>query len=324
MSHDVGEAPTGAAANDDLDSGLAAALPATVGAQLRAEREQQGMSIASVAQRLKYAPRQIEAVEADDFKTLPGLPFVRGFVRGYAKLLGMDASVLVPLLERAAEQDGGPTTVQLQTVSSTQTRFPASQTSYASALPWLLAILLVIAGVGGYSIYHWQAPPDLAAVPAAKALTPAAQVAAPAISAGGQSAGTASQGDGSVVVQLPSVLAAQSAAPGNIGGALPASTALTDGAQQTAALSASPAATVAGQGKIRLQFGGESWTEIREAGGRVIFSRNNLGGTEQWAEGQPPFDLVVGNARDVKLFYRGVEVDLSPHIKVSVARLQLK
>ena len=85
-----------------------------------------------------------------------------------------------------------------------------------------------------------------------------------------------------------------------------------------------PANAAAGQGKIRLVFGGESWTEIREAGGRVIFSRNNLGGTEQWAEGQAPFDLVVGNARDVKLFYRGAEVDLSPYIKVSVARLQLK
>ena len=71
-------------------------------------------------------------------------------------------------------------------------------------------------------------------------------------------------------------------------------------------------------------FGGESWTEIREAGGKVVFSRNNLGGTEQWADGQAPFDLVVGNARDVKLFYRGAEVDLSPYIKVSVARLQLK
>ena len=55
-----------------------------------------------------------------------------------------------------------------------------------------------------------------------------------------------------------------------------------------------------------------------------MFSRNSLAGAEQWADGEPPFDLVIGNARDVKLFYRGAEVDLAPYIKVSVARLQLK
>ena len=51
--------------------------PPSVGQRLRAERERQGLSIHDVAQRLKYAPRQIEAVETDDFKSLPGLFFLR-------------------------------------------------------------------------------------------------------------------------------------------------------------------------------------------------------------------------------------------------------
>ena len=97
-----------------------------------------------------------------------------------------------------------------------------------------------------------------------------------------------------------------------------------DRPQPSAINDASTVAPAPGQGKIRLVFSGESWTEIRETGGRVVFSRNNLAGSEQWADGQPPFELVVGNARDVRLFYRGAEVDMSPYIKVSVARLQLK
>lgn len=325
MSHDVGQLSADATAREDadLESAPAVASAPTVGARLKAERERLGMSIGDVAQRLKYAPRQIEAVETDDFKTLPGLPFVRGFVRGYAKLLGLDASALVPLLERAAEQDGGPITVQLQTVSSTRARFPASQSSYASALPWLLAIFLVITGIGGYSIYHWQAPTDLLPVPAAREPAATQQVPVPVTGANGQNPATAGPAESPNATALPQLIADPQAGIAR-SGTLQAGSMAAEPTRQAIASEAPAVPPMAGQGKLRLVFGGESWTEIREAGGKVIFSRNNLGGTEQWADGQAPFDLVVGNARNVKLFYRGAEVDLSPYIKVSVARLQLK
>jgi len=89
-------------------------------------------------------------------------------------------------------------------------------------------------------------------------------------------------------------------------------------------LAGTPVAAATNQGKIKLVFKGESWTEIREAGGRVVFSRNNGANTEQLVEGEPPFELVVGNAREVRVFYGGAEVDLVPHTKVSVARFELK
>lgn len=57
------------------------------GAALRTERERLGMSVADVAQHTRLAPRQIEALEADDYDHLPELPFVRGFIRSYARLL---------------------------------------------------------------------------------------------------------------------------------------------------------------------------------------------------------------------------------------------
>ena len=120
----------------------------SLGQRLRSERERQGLSIPDVAQRLKYAPRQIEAIEADDFNALPGLTFVRGFVRGYARLLGADGDALVRALEISAEQDNGPTTVQLQGVSGTREQFPTGGGSHKSVLPWLLAMcpLLGMAG----------------------------------------------------------------------------------------------------------------------------------------------------------------------------------
>ena len=54
---------------------------------LREARERLGLSVADVAAQIKFAPRQIEALEADDFKHLPEAAFLRGFVRSYAKIL---------------------------------------------------------------------------------------------------------------------------------------------------------------------------------------------------------------------------------------------
>lgn len=70
----------------------------TLGAALRAAREAAGLSVADVAQALKYAPRQIERLEADDYAALPGAVFVRGFVRNYARLVKIDPTPLLAQL----------------------------------------------------------------------------------------------------------------------------------------------------------------------------------------------------------------------------------
>ena len=61
-------------------------VPTSAGALLREAREAAGMSIDAVAQQLKLAPRQVQALEDGDFAHLPGRTFVRGFMRNYARL----------------------------------------------------------------------------------------------------------------------------------------------------------------------------------------------------------------------------------------------
>lgn len=288
----------------------APAAPAP-GEQLRLERMRQGLSVADIAQRLKYAPRQVEALESGEHAALPGLTFERGFVRGYAKLLGIDAAPLVAELERQADQGSGPTTVQLQSISAGQGQFPASVSSHVSAWPWLLAILIVVAGVGGYSIYHWSPPESLTRSDRQPTPVPPAP---PQIAPAPGPADAATQG---------SVLAEGTTAQGTIALTPPGIAATQAPEAAVPATAPAPPAVAAGTG-LRLVFAGESWTEVRDASGKVVFSRKSVAGTEHVVEGQAPFDLVIGNARDVKVFYRGAEVDLAPYIKVSVARLQLK
>lgn len=61
-----------------------------IGAQLRSSREALGLSIASLAQRTCVQPRIIAAIENNDLASIPPKPYGRGFIRTYAREVGLD------------------------------------------------------------------------------------------------------------------------------------------------------------------------------------------------------------------------------------------
>ena len=71
-------------------------------------------------------------------------------------------------------------------------------------------------------------------------------------------------------------------------------------------------------------FADKSWVEVKDATQKVIFAQNNPADTRQVVNGQPPFDLVIGNAAHVQLQYGDKPIDLRPYTKVEVARLRLE
>jgi len=68
---------------------------ASIGAILKQERTRQGLDIAEIEQRTKIRGKYLRALEDEDWEVLPGLAYVRGFLRTYAAALGLDADVLV-------------------------------------------------------------------------------------------------------------------------------------------------------------------------------------------------------------------------------------
>jgi cytoskeleton protein RodZ len=76
--------------------------------------------------------------------------------------------------------------------------------------------------------------------------------------------------------------------------------------------------------RIVFRTEGEAWLEVKDGSGRVLISSLSPAGTERTVRGQPPFEIVVGNASSVRMTYDGKPVDLRPHTKVEVARLTLK
>jgi len=65
-------------------------MSSTLGEKLRQAREERGISISEVAEQTRISSLYLEAIEKDDYKTLPGGIFNKGFVRSYAKYVGID------------------------------------------------------------------------------------------------------------------------------------------------------------------------------------------------------------------------------------------
>ena len=119
---------------------------------LREARESLGLSVAEVAAQTKFAPRQIEALEADDFKRLPETAFLRGFVRSYAKILNMDAQTLLAALPqtKVAAAELIPASVDVP--------FPVAHSSHRQNLILLGAALLLAVIAVGFAVWHFTTP----------------------------------------------------------------------------------------------------------------------------------------------------------------------
>ncbi|MFQ5719070.1 MAG: DUF2914 domain-containing protein [Acidobacteriota bacterium] len=76
------------------------------GTDLRRERERRNLSIEDLARTIVVAPSVLEALENDDLASLPGGPFNKGFVRAYARSLGLDAEATVAAYARAEKASG--------------------------------------------------------------------------------------------------------------------------------------------------------------------------------------------------------------------------
>ena len=84
----------------------------SIGEKLRLEREARGIALRQISEQTRISIRYLEAIEADDYKRLPGGIFNRSFVRAYAKFVGVDEHAALEdyartLRERGESDDEG-------------------------------------------------------------------------------------------------------------------------------------------------------------------------------------------------------------------------
>ncbi|MDH2918004.1 MAG: DUF4115 domain-containing protein [Sideroxydans sp.] len=299
--------------DENIVSNAASAVEVVVaknGAQLRAMRELKGLSVTDVAAQIRLAPRQIEALEADDMASLPELTFVRGFVRSYAKLLGMDAQ---PLLDALPDPYAN---TELHSPASVEVPFNVKQLAMQQSRVWLMAAAGVAALAIIFALWNRAAPaPQSVSVPAV--VEQVIELAIPAESATVSSEPV--DAADSLATALVAPIAAQVKAP------LPASSvsAVTPQAQSVA-VSAVPTSRAMSQ--LRLVFAAESWAEVTDMSGKILSSGHHPAGSELSFKSMGPYQVVIGNASSVQLYRRGKLLDLTRYINKTsdVARLTLE
>ena len=78
---------------------------ASFGEELRREREIRGISLKEISDATKISKRFLDALERNDHRTLPAPVFTRGFVREYARYVGLNSEEMVNRYNFAASND---------------------------------------------------------------------------------------------------------------------------------------------------------------------------------------------------------------------------
>lgn len=316
---------------------------ADFGARLKAGREARNLKTSDVAAKLKLTARQIEAIEQEEFDHLPSEIFVRGFVKNYARLVGLDPdSLIAPVDAQAA-------------VSETITAPNAGLNVGSNGLRlWLvypliglIAFVILVAGM-----YYWlrqgedtllTAPPEAQSAnePAqtGESLHPPALVTPPEALGPSTENAVDSEAIGTLNSGAPMAQAPQPGEPAAPADVMP-SPMIAASPPAAAAKPVEPPIAAAmpmpeaerpsadtsvktGLRSMRFQPSQDAWIQVVDGKGSH-FSKLVRAGSSESFSGVPPFRLVVGEAALVKLTYNGHSIDLKPFIGQKVARLTLE
>jgi cytoskeleton protein RodZ len=283
--------------------GATAASVTGVGRELAAAREAQGLALADVAQQLKFAPRQLEALEQEHFAALPGATFAKGMVRSYARLLKLDPE---PLLQRVAGHFEVPDSNRLAARYHQPVPFSDGARKSTFVYLGLSAGVLVLVGAVAYG-WHQER------LAAGKSNESAVAKAAPK-----------EMKPRAAPVPVQAAAAPVAAAPEKtksvVAVAVPPPPALVPEKPKVVAPE-KPKAIGAGPHRLVVRTDGEAWIEIKDSADRMLVSSLNPPGSERVVRGKPPYSLVIGNAANVTVLYDDKPIDLAPHTRQDVARL---
>jgi len=312
---------------------------ASVGTVLRTAREAHGLTVADVAERIKFSVKQVEALESDDFAVLPEGTFLRGFVRSYARTLGVDEAKLLTMMAPANELHGDISEVQAGGLA-----FGPVPGVNAKNLTLLVLALLIAVGLSLFVWFQKESPSVETVVLQdiklpALAVTSAVAAASSSVEAVSAVAAIAPQPIQPVPVTKVeeaakvSVAPAKDVVPPKVVAPVPAVAESKPKVAVAPVVVAMPAAEKSSlpldqlkKRPIHIVFAEDTWMEIKDTNGELLLSRMNAAGTEKWIGGnrRAPYQVAIGKVGAVKIFYKGREVDLSKYSPTGVVRLVLE
>lgn len=301
--------------------GSDASPPPSLGALLRQAREARRIPIEDIAQRIRVPVGVLRAIEEDRLEGLAPI-YVRGYVRAYARIVGLGEDSVLALL---------PSAETPVVVTARSGRLMRQNLTPGGGLK--IATVAVVVVLVGLTVASFRTPDDVAIDAGLDAGL--AEPEAPA-GAGAPTAPEIRAAPGTATpVPYPDEIVPHPETPPAGPPATapePAATPPEPGtvAEGAASPSSAPAAVeapavsedapLAAGHKLVLELDRESWTEVQDARGAKLYYALAAAGQIINVAGEPPFRVVLGNAPDVEVFYNGKPFDFTRWSHGRVAR----
>ncbi|HYK20429.1 MAG TPA: helix-turn-helix domain-containing protein [Pyrinomonadaceae bacterium] len=127
----------------------------TIGEQLRLAREARGIGLREICDQTRISVHYLEAIEANDYKRLPGGVFNRSFIKAYAKCVGYDEREAIEGYTRyLREHDDSSDEVSTHPIhSKVYTDTPATKSPVLTVV--LAILILALLTAGALAALHW-------------------------------------------------------------------------------------------------------------------------------------------------------------------------
>ncbi|MES9827037.1 MAG: RodZ domain-containing protein [Candidatus Thiodiazotropha sp.] len=306
------------------------------GTQLRKARERQGLDQAKMAAQLHLSQAMIAALESDDYDNLPGPVFVQGYLRKYARLLGVNEGAVIEAYQRLL-----PASNDLPMQRAQTQNFGRELHSGHGVMRYVTwGILLIMAAL---VFFWWQTRVELeesAALPAQEQvesgiqdplLDQEIQQPVPAVEEQVPQSPTPTEQlveeSEQVLTEIEEVLSTSDQPPLPAGGTLqqPVETEEPDPVivpiqEEEPAEEVAPLLSK----KVVFLFSESCWAEVRDRDGKLrIFGELGSGKRRTLDSQLGPFTVLLGNAPGVELTIDGEPFDLKPFTRGKVARFNL-
>ncbi|MES2820951.1 MAG: RodZ family helix-turn-helix domain-containing protein [Pseudomonadota bacterium] len=318
------------------------------GETLRAGREAKAWSQAEVATQLNLTGQRLQQLESGDFDKLPGHTFARGYIRAYAKLLGMDQNRLVLEFDQYTGTDAVGSSVH--SLGRIEEPVRLSQ-----GILGIISLVLLLT-LGGLGFYWWQEQSgrygaersgisldevEVEGADGTSQIHPLDELEDQAVAAA-QNTDERGVAERSLelapatpdpVEELPLVDALEvpetpqipEAPEQPLASVVPTPEAIPPGSSPVAPPAEVPAPVLAvpGEGVVVLRFSADCWTQLTDASGKVLLSALKRAGENLELKGKAPLELRLGFARGAQVSYNGQPVDVAPFTTGETARLKL-
>ena len=250
-----------------------------LGALLKTKRTEKNIAIGEVAERLKFSAKQIESLESGDYKGLPEPIFVKGFIKTYARFLGLDADQITALLNEAFPSQ--VTAVTSTPAAESQNGLNFQDQKKSKSFPKWLPLLVVAAAVVG-AVYLWQSKSSEQTRQQEKSTLEVGDVAQPQLAT-----------DNVQVVPM-NASAASANTPVNASAPIAASAAVASGGIQI---------------KVRYR----SNLIVTDADGTPLHSGIVASNSSHEFKGKAPYQVRIGYATGSEISFNGQPVDIKNH-----------